>query len=276
MAIIKKRIKDFKVCFNPDDNGIGLRLDYTNGNREPGFQWMISKRTTGTAFDIGANIGWISLLMSKTCDKIIAFEPDKRNYRFLVLNIYENNLRKKIFPDHRAITNLSGTCNMDFTKKPNLNTICTESGKPVSCVTIDKYCEETGVLPDVMKMDIEGGEVSAIKGGWKTITNKDKMRIFIEFHPEKYSPSNDFGKCLSDLVSNGYNIKWIENAKGKIGHFKKYNCIKKFNGFPRAIFKGVPNDKAIEMICTLDRDGKKIVRSAMIEKGRDLFYEHSL
>ena len=276
MAITQKTIKGYKVWFDPDDNGIGLRLDYTNGNREPGFQWMVKKKAIGTAFDIGANIGWISLLMSETCDKIIAFEPDPRNYRFLVMNTRINALHKKIFPSHLAITDNHGQCGMSFAKRPNLNMVDADSKKKVDCTTLDRYCDENKICPVVVKMDIEGGETRAVRGGWNMFSNADKMRIFIEFHPEKYSPSNDFGKCLSDLVSNGYNIKWIENAKGKIGHFKKYNCIKKFNGFPRAIFKGVPNDKAIEMICILDRDGKKIVRSAMIEKGRDLFYEHSL
>lgn len=52
---------------------------------------------------------------------------------------------------------------------------------------MDKFCEERNVLPDFIKMDIEGAELAALKGGIKTIT-KCRPQLAISI----YHSSEDF------------------------------------------------------------------------------------
>jgi FkbM family methyltransferase len=41
----------------------------------------------------------------------------------------------------------------------------------VDCTTIDDYCREQYILPDLLLMDIEGGELKALEGGKKSLHN---------------------------------------------------------------------------------------------------------
>jgi hypothetical protein len=72
---------------------------------------------------------------------------------------------------------------------------------------------------------------------------------------------------LERLVDLGYNFKYVENAKDKLDYLKEYTCVKKFSFYKkRRVFTDVSNDRAIEMCTKIDTDGKKIVRSILMEK----------
>ncbi len=57
-------------------------------------------------FDIGANIGYYTVLLSSYCNecKIIAFEPDKSNLRYLRKNVELNGLQNVLIID-KAVSN---------------------------------------------------------------------------------------------------------------------------------------------------------------------------
>jgi hypothetical protein len=115
-------------------------------------------------------------------------------------------------------------------------------------------------------MDIEGAEVSAIYGAWETI-KKHSPKLFIELHPDKYDKQNNFASVLEKLVDLGYNFKYVENAKDKLDYFKEYTCAKKFSFYKkRRVFTDVSNDAAIKMCIKIDKGGKKLIRSIMMEK----------
>ncbi|MHC4726120.1 MAG: FkbM family methyltransferase [Planctomycetota bacterium] len=164
----KAKLKGFTIHYNPDDKGIGNRLVYTKGEREPGFQWMIQKEARGVFYDIGANIGWITLLASKKCSDLHCFEPDKRSRKYLFMNCHQNRIADRVVINVSAVSDEDGDCRMLYHKKPNLSTTCTGDGSEVPCVRLDTYCINHSP-PDAIKMDIEGAEVSAIYGAWETI-----------------------------------------------------------------------------------------------------------
>jgi len=47
--------------------------------------------------------------------------------------------------------------------------------------TLDEFVERTGIIPDVIKVDIEGAEVDFLRGGLRTL-KKHKPSLFIETH----------------------------------------------------------------------------------------------
>ncbi len=49
--------------------------------------------------------------------------------------------------------------------------------------TLDWFVESTGIIPDLIKIDIEGAEYSLLRGGLKTL-QKNRPILFIELHSE--------------------------------------------------------------------------------------------
>lgn len=78
----------------------------------------------------------------------------------------------------------------------------------VDVTTIDKFCTERNVFPDFIKMDIEGAELSALKGGMEII-KKYRPQLAISI----YHSSEDFVNIPLYLSEN------LENYKFRIGHY---------------------------------------------------------
>ena len=262
--MIKKKIEGFPMWLDLKDGGISKRL-YIKGGREFAFMWILRKEASGIAMDIGANIGYCTLSLAKVCDVVLAIEPDERSFKILEKNIKLNKLEDKVVTTRFAITDKEGTFRFSEEKKPNLSRLDPNGKKLVLTDSIDNYVEEE--IPDFIKMDIEGGEVNALKGAMKTLKEAKEMKILIEVHPIFYNKDNDFRKVLEDILALGYKFKYVINAKGKIDKFKKYKCVKRFKQYKhRAVFKGVPKEKVLKWATTMPKDGKKVVRSFLLEK----------
>ena len=262
MSLIKKTVKGVPVWLNLTDNGISRRLIITDGDREKAFDWIIKKEASGIAFDIGANLGWVSMQLAKKCKVVYAFEPDPRNYKLLM----KNAKRRRIDTFPNAISDTVGWVRMEFAKKPNLNTICTDKGTKVSCITIDYFLKAFSGAPNFIKMDIEGGEVAALRGASNFFKVGSNIKILMEMHPEKYGASNNMADELKTLVSYGFNAKYVVNAKGRLKNFQSFETVKYFPGFPRVVWKGLSNEETIHMATKMPSNGKKLVRSILWEK----------
>ena len=79
----------------------------------------------------------------------------------------------------------------------------------VDVVTIDNFCLERNIKPDLIKMDIEGAELAALKGGIKTI-QKYRTQLAISI----------YHNCGKDLFSIPIYLKEnLENYHFKLGHY---------------------------------------------------------
>ena len=267
MATIRKKIDGFTFYLNPDDHGISKRMIITKGRREPGFRYCLLKEASGIAYDVGANLGQYTLHLSKLCEKVIAWEPDQRSIKLLHKNIKANKL-KNVQLLSTAISDKMKTVPFVDAKKPNLSRIDELtpriSARTVECMPLDSYFHNH---PTFIKMDIEGGEVNALKGAMKTLADAKEMKILIEVHPQFYNKDNDFRKTLEDILKLGYKFKYVVNAKGKIGKFKKYKCVKRFSYYKhRAVFAGVHENKVLKWATEMPKDGKKVIRSILLVK----------
>ncbi len=85
-------------CFDVRDNVVGWSIAY--GTWEPvETAWIKSILVPGdTVVDIGANLGWYTVVMARLVGgegRVVAFEPDPRNFELLLRNVRENE-----FIDH--------------------------------------------------------------------------------------------------------------------------------------------------------------------------------
>ncbi len=141
-----------------------------------------------TVLDIGANIGFVTRIMSRSVGKqgcVYAFEPDEVNFRHLQAATQSlSNVTLK----HAAVSNTSGT--ITVYKSPMLNVDHRTypiddytSKSEVACLSIDDFLPEDTKL-DFIKMDIQGYEFTALQGMKNTLMrNRDHLKLFMELWP---------------------------------------------------------------------------------------------
>jgi len=110
-------------------------------------------------YDVGANIGVFTLLSAKKAKFVVSIEPEKGNFEILKLNVIRNSFRNVILVN-KAIGDTKGKVSMSSTGV-GASII---PGNDVEITTLDDIIEETGKVPDVIKMDIEGYEAKALRG----------------------------------------------------------------------------------------------------------------
>jgi FkbM family methyltransferase len=78
-------------------------------------------------------------------------------------------------------------------------------------ISIDAYVAEKGVIPSLVKIDVEGFEADLVEGAHRTLT-EHKPRLWIEMHPDTLTAH---GKRWQDLVdflkSLGYATTFFED-----------------------------------------------------------------
>lgn len=262
--------------------GLSAHL-WGDGYHEPAFMWLLRKESKGKlALDIGANIGYSTLSLCKNMKKVIAIEPDKRSRKILKENIRLNNFKEKVKVHDFAISNKKSVKTFYLSKHPNLSAFnknkkyWTKKQK-VKTVRID----DLNVIPNFIKMDLEGHEIEVIEGGMKSLESTDFCRILLEVHPQFYSEEKDFSKTIRLLMKIGFSIKYLVSAgipcpdefikKG----YKPFKTIETTD-FKRGIYKGVDADDAVFFSTQLfnqplgdGRVSKKIVRAMMLEKNNE-------
>ncbi|MDR1361960.1 MAG: FkbM family methyltransferase, partial [Holosporaceae bacterium] len=162
--------------------------------------------------DVGANMGYFSLLISQTLNEnghIYALEPSKRDFDRLAENIELNDLGDTISHYRYAVTDAKGSAELQIaTEERNaLNTlgsdfsvsglekICTET---VPTISLDEFVAEEGISKvNVIKLDVEGSELKALMGARKTI--------------QKHKPTIMLGLNVAALKACGADIQKIES-----------------------------------------------------------------
>ncbi|MFM2168314.1 MAG: hypothetical protein RIS79_2685 [Verrucomicrobiota bacterium] len=122
-----------------------------------------------TCFDIGANIGIYSLLMSECPEvSVHAFEPHPATFTTL-RRMLEKNGRANVHAWQIALSDAGGMLsftNEDFSpvNKALAEGENAENAIQVPCETGAAFCERNRVYPDLLKIDTEGLEPAVLRG----------------------------------------------------------------------------------------------------------------
>ena len=178
-----------------------------------------------TCYDIGANMGYTSLLLSRNFDNVYAFEPSPI-YKKLKKNVSGN---KKIHTFNIAISDHDGKLVMEKREIPwKSGQLVADKGrndeawgKLIGKVTVDckKIDSMDMIKPDFMQIDVEGFELDVINGALETI-RRYKPGISIEIH------SSVIGSEIKNILSSLYQIYHVDHP-----HYKENTEIKKEHYF---------------------------------------------
>jgi FkbM family methyltransferase len=134
----------------------------------------------GIAFDIGANVGHYSRILRDRGCRVIAFEPNPKIIARLRdiagIEIVEAAVSDQIgetafYIDLRPEAFASSVHQLNGMEGQTERIM-------VPTVTVDAFCEERKIVPNFIKIDVEGNELSVIKGAQETIRRYHPYIIF--------------------------------------------------------------------------------------------------
>jgi FkbM family methyltransferase len=157
-----------------------------------------------TFFDIGANAGYYTILGSRlvgVSGRVVAFEPSIRNLHYLYRHVEVNRTGNvDVFSGGCAekmsleLFSQGDNCATGRLRKDDDE----NAGAPVPVISIDLFVQRTGIVPDVIKIDVEGAELSVLKGA-QAVLRSSKPLVFLSIHSDKLRE-----ECLELLSGLGY------------------------------------------------------------------------
>jgi FkbM family methyltransferase len=183
--IIRGIPSGYRICVSPQEN-----LGYLIGTNESHLQRAIRKYVSpgDTVYDIGANVGYVSLCFAKQVGmggRVFAFEPVPRNIEAFRRNIDINcltqvRLLEAAAADRagEAVIRIAGNLSTASLVWHQNNPAATEI--TIRTVSIDELVD-AGQLgsPEFVKIDVEGAEGAVLQGMCRTVASARPV-LFVE------------------------------------------------------------------------------------------------
>ncbi len=224
----------FNVSFQQSDRGLLAKIDngldlYINDEFKPNIDYQFVQnadcieesrafinlaKDAKILFDAGAYAGLFSLIFCRMGKdkRAIAFEPSPvmkpKIEALIAINQLETQLRLK----PKAIGSEEGSLSLALEDTgfvqilPSHNPVKTMD---VEVTTLDLECKRLNIYPDLLKIDIEGFELEALKGAEELLSTK-KPTICLELH-------------LNYLEERGIQPRLVTDELEKYG-YKFYSC----------------------------------------------------
>ena len=227
------------------------------GSYEPHLVACFGKicRPGSVVFDIGANVGFHSLLLSKLAGEgghVYAFEPNSENCR-LILLASEHNRAVNITLLPIALSDQRGWAYFSSHLGSNGGFVSQQfvalhgHGTVVPTFTLDEMS-----LPkvNVIKIDVEGAEYRALKGG-QVLLSRNRPAIVCEFSIEMVSRVS--GVAPADFLN------WIAGMDYKLFVLDRKSCAAAPVDSISAFFNGWGSPVRIEDLLFLPREKTHLI-----------------
>ncbi|HEX8714156.1 MAG TPA: FkbM family methyltransferase [Solirubrobacteraceae bacterium] len=201
----------------------GLRIDpagaaagYALGTSEPAIQDAFAERVPagGVVWDVGANVGFYSLIAARLVGdgRVFAFEPLPANQEAIRRNVALNGFQNVELVGV-ALSDAEGEAELELHGDPTwakLDTSADTAFKRDSAVagsvrvpvtTLDAQLARLSA-PGLVKIDIEGAEVAALRGAERLLTEV-RPTIICELHGTNAA-------VVEVLESHGYDVRTVE------------------------------------------------------------------
>lgn len=179
-------------------------------------------------FDIGSCVGIYALHAALFGSSVFAFEPDPEYRKRLKKNIQINRMKKKIKVIEWAVSDYVGKASL-YTDGINGNSPSLLSDSERCFVTVKTDSLDNAIsnhlipFPDVIKIDIEGAEILALRGMKNTLASRNAPRfLFLELHPKYLSSFNSSMKECENIIDTFGYVKLLSyNRSNQIHSFYK-------------------------------------------------------
>jgi FkbM family methyltransferase len=163
-------------------------------NRDEYEAFRAAVRPGDVVLEAGSNVGAYTLLFAKwvgPTGRVFAFEPDPAAYADRVTAVPSAiaDGRESRLPFEAGLS--SGVSRI--VRRDTAAARVTQ----VVATSIDRFCAEHGIVPRVMKIDVEGAELGALRGARQTIASAGaELQLFVEMHPHLW---HELGISADDM-----------------------------------------------------------------------------
>jgi FkbM family methyltransferase len=166
-------------------------------------------RPGATVFDIGANVGFFTLLASKLAGdsgRVVAFEPLPRNLEFLNRHIHLNDVAN-VHVEPLAIAAASGEAHFRVAQHASMGGLRDGGDLRVVTASLDDLIASGHVTrPDFIKMDIEGAESDALRGAARLLAS-GALTIALSTHGWQQHET-----CCAMLRDAGFELELLKDG----------------------------------------------------------------
>ncbi len=197
--------------------------DYWLGTYEPELQQAVTDLVQPgmVIYDVGANVGYISLLLARAAaekGRVFAFEALPDNIARIRRNAALNRMEARITPIHAAVVERAGPVRFLVHPSNAMGKAVGSAGREhpeeylreieVPGLTLDEFAYAQGnPLPQVVKMDIEGGEVLAVQGMQRLLAQVRPL-LLIELHGQAAASA-----VWHSLMQHGYTVQRMQPGR---------------------------------------------------------------
>jgi FkbM family methyltransferase len=208
--------------------------DYWLGTYEPELQQAIKElvKPGMVAYDVGANIGYITMLLAQAVGetgRVISFEALPGNVERLLVNLALNKLEPRVQVEAAAVVDRSRQVEFLVGPSGGMGKAQGSAGRQnvrysqtlqVPGLSLDEYVYQSNhPIPQVIKIDIEGGEVLALPG----------MRRLLELHGAEAAQL-----CWEELAQAGYQVGRMAPGFPVVSSWENLNWKSYLVAFPPA------------------------------------------
>lgn len=164
-------------------------------------------------YDVGAQAGFYTLLASRLIGhrgRVIAFEPNPRNVRYLRRHVSLNGL-VNVRVVERAVAQDFATGRFDPGPHPAMGRLTPSGPLAVEVTSLDRFIEQSDVcFPDVIKIDVEGGEREVLLGARELLARRRTSFLVATHSADLYA------SCTRLLEQAGYEVIEIEGSPDEL------------------------------------------------------------
>ncbi len=175
-------------------------------------------------FDVGANVGGDTLyaLLANPNNQIYSIEANPKALSQVADNVIQNQFSERVRFINKFVSDSNnenikfwtvGTGAAGSRYKDHAKTAAHKNQSiNVSSISIDALCEQFGVIPDFIKIDVEGAEYDVLLGCQKCLKN-NQTRILVEMHSNKDLSMQDNTNKILKICSNlNYSVWYLSNG----------------------------------------------------------------
>jgi FkbM family methyltransferase len=206
-----------KMFLNPRDIALTPIIMF-RGRWEPGetFWFVKSLKKGDTVVDVGANIGYYTLVAAKIVGdegRVYAFEPEPEAFALLEANVRLNGLSNVVL-EQKAVSNEQGVLELFLAEKNRGDHRIYQPDEgpertsvEVEAVSLDDYFNDHDGGIDFIKIDTQGAEGGIFEGLTGIARRNEDIRFAIEWWPYGVdSMGFEPEKLLSMISSLGFHF----------------------------------------------------------------------